>query len=136
MLADSRLPELSSEETVGNDDMPAASKLPIVVASSSVISNAASQLNAIRDSPMPAAVPMANLASLQSRLDQARAVQEQQMDVIEWLRHRTSSLLEKWYGESILRSGDQWVDWEQRLARTEQAVRRREAVNAREKNEI
>lgn len=136
-LADSRSSDLiDAGPTKGEDDVPAATKLPIVVASASVISTTSSQLDAIRESPMPPAVPLASLASLQSRLSHANATQEQQLEAIEWLRHRTSLVLEQWYAESILRDGDQWVDWEQRLARTEQAVRRREATTAREQTEI
>ena len=48
------------------------------------------------------------------------------------LRHRTASVLQRWYENGVLGQGECWTEWEGRLIEAEKTLRRQEALQARE----
>ena len=58
--------------------------------------------------------------------------QEQQAEELAELRARSAVVVEKWYSEGVLKMGERWADWEERLREGEILIRRREAAKKRE----
>lgn len=86
----------------------------------------ASHLTTLQDQSLPDAQPLTSLIALRARLDHALVVQWDQKTEVDELRQRSAMTLALWYQQSVLRGGNRWSEWEQRLARLEQTVRRRE----------
>lgn len=104
----------------------------VVLASGALIPQTVSDLNALQTQRIPETKPLTTLVSLGPRLEKALAVQQAQVLEERELRDRSAHLLARWYERSVLRSGEQWADWEDRLAKMELKLRREEHARRRE----
>ncbi len=71
------------------------------------------------------------LVRLQPRIDRLSAVQSEQERELAELRHRSAMVLERWYTVTVMGAGECWAEWDTRLGKVEQQVKRAEAAKAR-----
>lgn len=84
-------------------------------------------------SSIPDPGTLAKLVASQPRLDRVRAKQDEQAREFAELRVRSARVVEKWYEDGVLRMGEKWAGWEERLRESEILVRRVEARERRER---
>ena len=60
--------------------------------------------------------------------------ERQDLEITE-LREKTAKLLQRWYEVGVLGWGECWEEWETRIARVEQRVRREESRREKEREE-
>lgn len=113
-------PSSKSEEAELNDASA------IVLAHAPLFASSTSQLQSLKDLPLPPATASAALISLQPRLTAFREAQCRQDTEIDQLRARTARVLQRWYEVSVLDVGDCWQEWDGRIRRAEQTIRRQE----------
>ncbi|KAL4737730.1 hypothetical protein BDV11DRAFT_191180 [Aspergillus similis] len=106
--------------------------LSIILSYASLISETASRLTSLTDTPIPDASLSASLIALQPRMNQLAAKQDEQSREIAELRVRTAKVLQRYYEVSLLGGGEVWGEWEGRIERVEREVKRVEVARARE----
>lgn len=106
--------------------------LAIITSCATSYSTIASQLTAVKDSPIPSAESSVSLIKLHPRLAQVELRQELQAQEMAELRLRTASLLKRWYELGVLAESECWSEWEGRLNAIESRARRGEALKAQE----
>jgi len=57
-------------------------------------------------------------------------------DEVAVLRERSVNIVERWVEVGVLGSGEVWGEWEGSLEKIEREIRRAEAVEEREKEEV
>ncbi|KAL4764642.1 putative nuclear distribution protein RO10 [Aspergillus foveolatus] len=106
--------------------------LSIILSYASLISETASRLTSLTDTPIPDTSLSASLIALQPRMNQLAAKQDEQSREIAELRVRTAKVLQRYYEVSLLGGGEVWGEWEGRMERVEREVRRVEVARGRE----
>ena len=106
--------------------------LSIILSYASLISETASRLTSLTDTPIPDASLSASLIALQPRMNQLAAKQDEQGREIAELRVRTAKVLQRYYEVSLLGGGEVWGEWEGRMERVEREVKRVEVARGRE----
>jgi hypothetical protein len=106
--------------------------LSIILSYASLISETASRLTSLTDTPIPDASLSASLIALQPRMNQLAAKQDEQSREIAELRVRTAKVLQRYYEVSLLGGGEIWGEWEGRMDRVEREVKRVEVARGRE----
>jgi hypothetical protein len=96
----------------------------------------ASQLTSLVDLPVPSSEAFANMIALQPRMAEAAERQVRQQLEISELRKRTALLIMRWHEILILSQGRCWVEWDDRLRKSERAIRREEVRREREEQGI
>lgn len=92
----------------------------------------AAQLTSLNDLPIPDAASSAAFASLGPRIQRVRQRQEQQADMINFLREQSAAVVGRWYELGIVSMGDCWSEWDARLMQAERSVRQAEGRKKRE----
>lgn len=69
---------------------------------------------------------------MHDRVVELEAHQQIQALELESLRTRTATALSAWYEQNAMQESRRWNEWESRLLRIEQSLRRREAATRRE----
>ncbi len=85
---------------------------------------------------MPDAIALASLIALRPVLAKVQSTQESQERELEELRDRSATVLAQWYEKQVLQGGEQWSEWEERMASMEQDLRRRERNRSMDETEI
>ena len=106
--------------------------LHVLSAYEPLFASAASELTSLENRRFPEGEALVSLIALQPRLQAALEVQESQAAEVEDLKRRSATVLAQWYQTSVIEDGEQWAEWERRLVRVEQQVRRAEAAKGRE----
>lgn len=91
-----------------------------------------SDLSSLEGQQIPDARQLAALVSLQPRVANALALQRVHAEQEDELHLRSAKLLTRWYERSVVRQGEQWAEWEERLSNVEKRVRRKENAKRRE----
>ncbi|KAL8824514.1 MAG: hypothetical protein Q9191_005005 [Dirinaria sp. TL-2023a] len=121
---------------VGPNQIPTTLSPPELLAT--INSNAtsypttASRLTSVKDLPVPSAESSAALIDLQPRIARVQLLQESQGRELAALRHRSASLIKRWYELSVLGASECWTEWEKRMTAVEKQVRRQEGRIARD----
>ncbi|KAI9820056.1 MAG: hypothetical protein M1826_001046 [Phylliscum demangeonii] len=123
-----------ADEAPPTTQLNADEQLSVVRASATLFSTTSSQLSAVFDLAIPPAESFAALIDLQPRIEQWRARQQKQAREVARLAQRSAAVLERWYEVAVVGGGECWAEWDGRVARVEQAVRRAENAKAREHN--
>ncbi|OCL10725.1 hypothetical protein AOQ84DRAFT_374647 [Glonium stellatum] len=124
----SRYPQLtdpSPAKGVSLDPGP-AEQLAMILTEAPSFPTTASQLNSLHDLPVPPTENFAVLAALQPRIVEAERRQLAQAVEISELRKRNGALILRWHEVFILGQGRCWAEWDTRVRKAEQLVRRRE----------
>lgn len=85
---------------------------------------------------MPHAGALMPLIGMLPRLAKAVVIQDSQAVEVDRLRTKSAMVIAEWYKILILQEGEQWSEYEQRIARIEQVMRRMENARIREHDEI
>jgi len=107
-------------------------KLAIVQAAADSFKATASNLSQLSGLTVPDASALSPIPALHQRLVNAEAMQNDQAVEIELLRTRTANALAQWYQNMVIGESQQWSEWESRLARVEQVLRRRATATRNE----
>jgi len=107
-------------------------KLAIVQAAADSFKATASNLSQLSGLAVPDASALSPIPALHQRLVNAEAMQNDQALEIEVLRTRTANALAQWYQNMVIGESQQWSEWESRLARVEQVLRRRATATRNE----
>ena len=91
-----------------------------------------SQLQSLKDLPLPPASASAALIGLHPRLTLLEERRERQAAEVSELRDRSAKLLQRWYEIGVLGRGECWQEWDERVGRVEQKVRREETRRERD----
>jgi hypothetical protein len=130
--ADAKFPEAFSPPpppltmTAGGEP-DAHAKTATVLAAAPEFAAAASQLNAIGDTPVPAPAESARLVALLPRLQRAEEAQRRLEARLAELRGRSVDVLEDWYRLGVVGVNDCFAEWDERTARVERTVARKSA---------
>ncbi|KAI9672622.1 MAG: hypothetical protein M1831_000057 [Alyxoria varia] len=116
----------------GNSLPNQSEHLHVLSAYEPFFASAASELTSLENRQVPQGDALVPLIALQPRLQNALAVQETQAAEVEELKRRSATVLAQWYQNSVIEDGEQWAEWERRLVKVEQQVRRAEAAKYRE----
>lgn len=108
-----------------------AQKLVVVQAATTSFTTTLSDLTHLRELSFPDASELTDVNLLHERLAVAQATYNTQAREIELLRTRSASILAQWFRQIVLQDGQEWSDWESRLAKAEQLLRRREKSDFR-----
>ena len=76
------------------------------------------------------------LINLQPRINQWRSLQKKQAKDVAELEQRSAALLERWYKISIMGGGECWAEWDSRITRMEQKIKRAESAKEREEKDL
>lgn len=116
---------------------PAPSSLAsLILAHSQLYQSLASKLSQLQSSSIPDVASATKLIQLRPRIEAMRAKQSAQTQELADLRVRSARAVETWYEGGVLRMGDRWADWEERLRAAEITLRRREAAKKREEGAV
>lgn len=115
---------------MGPNQIPTTLSTPELLAT--IYSNAtlypttASRLTSVKDLPVPSTESSAALIALQPRIARVQLLQESQGRELAALRHRSASVIKRWYELSVLGGSECWTEWEKRMTAVEKQVRRQE----------
>ncbi|KAF2862119.1 hypothetical protein K470DRAFT_23760 [Piedraia hortae CBS 480.64] len=114
-------------------DLAPAALAQLVLAHYSLVASAAANLAQLESqSAVPDSQAFAKLVALSGRIADAMERQRRQMDEVSELRLRSARVVQKWYENGVLETGESWASWDERLKDVEIVVRRREAARRRD----
>ena len=135
MKSDTRIPELQAlaeRQAEGITPEITRERIPVVFSSAPLVSDVASNLTIMNDLPVADTASLTLLNSIQPGLAAAQSISILQAREVDHLRHRSASILAKWYRQAILDEAEAWSLIEARLAKVEQGVRRVEHAKMKE----
>jgi hypothetical protein len=133
-LVESRYPDLINPSPAKDvsPQLEPAEQLAMILTEAPSFPTTASQLNSLHDLPVPPAESFAALAALQPRIAEAERRQLTQAMEISDLRKRSGALVLRWQEIFILGQGRCWAEWDTRVKKAEQLVRRKEVRISKE----
>ena len=103
-----------------------------ILANAPLYASSSSQLQSLKDLTPPPVSASTALIAIQPELALLELEQDGQALEIAQLRERSAMLLQRWYEIGVLGWGECWQEWDERLARIEQRIRRAESRKTRE----